>query len=304
MILVTGGTGLTGAFVIEELLRRGHAVRALCRTDASARALGDNVEIVVGDLRDRDSLARATRGVHGIIHTACTVTDSSVDIAAMTALVSSWRKGPFVFISSLDVYGFAGPELITEDTALSMSYTKYSLGKVRCEQILADAATRAGRTDHVALRAPLIWGPHPTARKRLVNQRLLDHQPILLPGIEPAEWTQYRDAWIDVRDLATIVAESLARPAGGPRNVLTGHFVWHDLYTALIQLTGSRSEIVHKQLEDISDDELPPRREIYAQRCRFSEERLRNHLGSIPRRALEVTLRDTVACLDSPIVSR
>jgi nucleoside-diphosphate-sugar epimerase len=131
-----------------------------------------------------------------------------------------------------------------------------------------------------------------------VNQRLLDHRPIILPGREPAEWMQYRDVWIDARDLAAIVAESIARPAGGPLNVLTGHFVWHELYAALIRLTGSRSEIVHKPLEDIADDELGPRKQLYAQRWRFSEDRLGRHLGAIPRRALEVTLRDTVACLD------
>jgi len=252
MMLVTGATGLVGGFVIEELLRRGRAVRALCRTEASASALAGDVEIAIGSLGDLESLTRATRGVDGIVHAACTVTDSRVDIAAMTALLAGWHGGPFVFISSLDVYGFAGPELITEDTPLSGSYTDYSLGKVTCERLLADAATRAGRTDHVALRAPLIWGPHPNARRRLVNQRLIDHQPIILPGVQPAEWMQYQDVWIDARDLATIVAESIARPAGGPRNVLTGHFVWHDLYAALIRLTGSRSEIVHKPLEDIS----------------------------------------------------
>src|SRR6185436_16548242 len=179
MMLVTGATGLVGGFVIEELLRRGRAVRALCRTEASASALAGDVEIAIGSLGDLESLTRATRGVDGIVHAACTVTDSRVDIAAMTALLAGWHGGPFVFISSLDVYGFAGPELITEDTPLSGSYTDYSLGKVTCERLLADAATRAGRTDHVALRAPLIWGPHPNARRRLVNQRLIDHQPII-----------------------------------------------------------------------------------------------------------------------------
>ena len=49
--------------------------------------------------------ARAARGAHGIVHTASTYTDSAVDIAAMEALLSAWETGPFVFVSSLDVYG-------------------------------------------------------------------------------------------------------------------------------------------------------------------------------------------------------
>jgi len=293
MILVTGGTGLTGQFVVEELLRRGHAVRVLCRTETSARARATGVEVALGDLRDPESLVRAARGASGIVHAACTLTDSSVDIAAMRALLASWQTGPFVFISSLDVYGLAGPGPITEDTPLSETYNDYSRGKVVCERLLAEAAGRSGRSDHVALRASYIWGPHPTARKRLVVPRLQNHQAIVLPGIDGAEWAQYQDAWIDARDLATIVADCVARPAGGPLNVLTGHFTWHDLYVELIRLTGSRSELVHKPLDAITDDELPSKH-LYAQMWRFSEARLAHHLGTIPRRSFEVTVRDTI----------
>src|SRR5262249_1660983 len=98
-----------------------------------------------------------------------------------------------------------------------------------------------------------------------------------------------------VRDLATIVAECVARPAGGPLNVLTGHFTWHDLYVELIRLTGSRSVIVHRPLAAIGEDELP-RKEIYAQTWRFSEARLAPHPGPIPRRSFNATVRETVDC--------
>src|SRR5262250_2709418 len=119
MILVTGATGLTGQFVVEELLRRGQAVRALCRPGASAPR---GAEIAVGDLRDLDSLAAAARGATGIVHAACTYTDSAADIAAMRALVGAWREGPFVFLSTLDVYGLAGPGPIPSDFPVTESY--------------------------------------------------------------------------------------------------------------------------------------------------------------------------------------
>ena len=96
-----------------------------------------------------------------------------------------------------------------------------------------------------------------------------------------------------MRDLAVIAAESVARPAGGPLNVVTSHFVWHDLYAELIRLTGSKSRIVHKALEEITDEELPSKA-TRAQTWRFSEARLAAHLGALPRRALDVTLRETL----------
>jgi nucleoside-diphosphate-sugar epimerase len=284
---------VVGQFVVDELLRRGHAVRALCRSEQAARRLDPRAERATGDLCDLATLRGAVRGATAIVHAACTFTEPRRDVDAMAALLASWPRGPFVFITSLDVYGFAGADVITEDTPVTESYTDYARGKVICERLLADAARRAGRSDHVALRAPYIWGPHPTARKRLVPQRMLDGAPIALPGGEPAEWNEYRDAWVDARDLAVIVAKALADPPGEPLNVATGHFVWHDLYTTLIGLTGSRSAIVHRPLDEISDEELP-RKQLYAQRWQFSEQRLASRLGEIPRRPLDVTLRDTV----------
>ncbi|HEX3479670.1 MAG TPA: NAD(P)-dependent oxidoreductase [Kofleriaceae bacterium] len=293
MILVTGATGVVGQFVVEELLRRGHPVRALCRSEEAARRLDPRAERATGDLRDLATLSDALRGATAIVHAACTFTERDRDVDAMAALLAGWPRGPFVFLSSLDVYGFAGAEVITEDTPLTESSTDYARGKVICERLLADAARRAGRSDCVALRAPYIWGPHPTAYKRLVPKRMLDGAPIVLPGAEPAEWNEYRDAWVDARDLAGIVAEALARPPGEPLNVATGHFVWHDLYAALIRLTGSPAEIIHRPLDEIRDAELP-RKQLYAQRSRFSEQRLASRLGDVPRRPLDVTLRDTV----------
>ena len=292
-ILVTGASGLTGHFVVEELLRRGHTVRAFFRP-AAAASVAAGAEVAVGDLTDADSLARAARGVDAIVHTAVTRGESAVDIAAMEALLASRPAGPFVYMSSLDVYGFAGPELITEDTPLSESYNDYATSKVVCERMLAEAARRAGRADHVSLRAPYIWGPHPRARERLVMPRLRQGLPIILPGADEAQWRQYRDVWIDVRDLTGIIAACVERPTGGPLNVLTGHFVWHDLFADLIRLTGSRSEIVHRPIDQIGDDELP-RKANHAQTWQFSEARLEAQLGAFPRRSLEETLRDTVS---------
>lgn len=61
-ILVTGATGTIGRHVVEQLARRGAAVRALVRAPAQAR-FPAGVEVVQGDLLDVDSLRRAFSGV-------------------------------------------------------------------------------------------------------------------------------------------------------------------------------------------------------------------------------------------------
>jgi len=82
MILVTGATGMTGHFVVEELQKRNYPGRVLVR-EASIGKAPPGADIAIGDLA---SLAQAAAGVTGIVHTACTFTDSTVDIAARQVL--------------------------------------------------------------------------------------------------------------------------------------------------------------------------------------------------------------------------
>jgi uncharacterized protein YbjT (DUF2867 family) len=66
-ILVLGGTGLMGREVLAALRRRGATARVLVRDPARLATL-EGVEVVVGDLRDPDSLARAVQGVSTVFH--------------------------------------------------------------------------------------------------------------------------------------------------------------------------------------------------------------------------------------------
>jgi len=66
--LVTGATGFIGWHVARRLLARGHRVRAFARPSSQVREL--DVEIVTGDLRDRESLDRAVAGCGAVFHVA------------------------------------------------------------------------------------------------------------------------------------------------------------------------------------------------------------------------------------------
>ena len=69
--LITGANGFVGSAVMRELLAAGHKVRALVRPQSDRRNLqGLPVEIVEGDLRDRDSLRCAVKGCDNLFHVA------------------------------------------------------------------------------------------------------------------------------------------------------------------------------------------------------------------------------------------
>lgn len=74
MILLTGGTGFLGRYLLDTLLAEGHAVRALVRNPKAAGLLRHpRLEWVTGDVIDRPSLQAAMSGVRQVVHAAAVV---------------------------------------------------------------------------------------------------------------------------------------------------------------------------------------------------------------------------------------
>lgn len=101
-VLVVGATGKFAGLAMPELLRRKVTVRALVRDEARAavaRSLGA-METAIGDLRNIDSLAAATRGVDGVFHIgpAFTPDEAAMGVALVEAAEQSGVR-KFVFSS-------------------------------------------------------------------------------------------------------------------------------------------------------------------------------------------------------------
>jgi dihydroflavonol-4-reductase len=80
-IFVTGATGQTGANVCEQLIQRGDKVRALVRNPDDAVALSEiGVEVVKGDVSDRDDVLRAADGAEAAIHCAALLGGASQNL--------------------------------------------------------------------------------------------------------------------------------------------------------------------------------------------------------------------------------
>ena len=68
-VLVTGGGGFIGRRLVQQLLRRGYAVRSLGRSpQVELRQLG--VDFLCGDLTDPDCVQRACAGMDAVFHVA------------------------------------------------------------------------------------------------------------------------------------------------------------------------------------------------------------------------------------------
>jgi nucleoside-diphosphate-sugar epimerase len=100
MILVTGGTGLVGSYLLYELTRKGQKVKALLRPgkkpyethnlfncfSAENEHQIDLVEWVEGDVLDPFSLQQAMQGVDYVYHCAAMISFNPRDLKAMLAI--------------------------------------------------------------------------------------------------------------------------------------------------------------------------------------------------------------------------
>ncbi|WP_312364227.1 NmrA family NAD(P)-binding protein [Ensifer sp.] len=101
-VLVVGATGRFAGLVVPELRRRGATVRALVRDQSNigaAREAGAQ-QVAVGDLRDRQSLDMALKGIDGVFHIgpAFAPDEAAIGIAMVDAAVRAGVR-KFVFSS-------------------------------------------------------------------------------------------------------------------------------------------------------------------------------------------------------------
>ena len=95
-VLITGGAGFIGSHLADDLLARGHRVRALDSLIPQVHGpdqirpayLSPDVELVVGDVRDRAAVEGALRGIDVVFHLAARVGvgQSMYEIAEYTSV--------------------------------------------------------------------------------------------------------------------------------------------------------------------------------------------------------------------------
>lgn len=125
-ILITGGAGFIGSHLADELLQSGHSVKVLdflCSQvhgseKQSPEYLNPDVELVLGDVRDRTAVDRALQGIDAVYHFAAAVGVgqsmyevehyASINDIGTAVLLEALIKGPverLIVASSMSIYG-------------------------------------------------------------------------------------------------------------------------------------------------------------------------------------------------------
>ena len=178
-ILVSGATGFTGGHLCERLIREGYRVRALVREERRCSELRRwGVEIVKGDLRDPESLKRATSGINVVYHVAALFRPENVSRKEMwennvhgtkNMLDAAVKAGVkrFVHCSTIGVHGDIKNPPANEETPYGPG-DYYQESKTAGEKI-ALQYMREGKLPIVIFRPGGIYGPRDLRFLKLIR---------------------------------------------------------------------------------------------------------------------------------------
>ncbi len=151
-VFLTGGTGFVGGYTLRELLRQGHAVRCLVRSEVAALdAMPDRVEQVFGSVTAPDTLHGVMDGCDAVIHMvgiiqehpAHGVTFDAIHFGGTKAVVDEARKA-----------GIPGFIHMSANGARPDGVSAYQTSKWHAEEYVR----RAGFSHWTIFRPSLIFG--------------------------------------------------------------------------------------------------------------------------------------------------
>tara|TARA_B100000579_G_C22816636_1_gene848236 strand:+ start:137 stop:1138 length:1002 start_codon:yes stop_codon:yes gene_type:complete len=207
-VLITGSEGFIGSHLTERLVKEGYDVKALVLYNSFnnhgwlediPKKIKNNIEIVLGDIRDSHGVENVVKGCNRILHLAALIAipysyqspQSYVETNIMGSLnlLQAAKKNnieKFIHTSTSEVYGSAQYVPIDENHPLE-GQSPYSASKIGADQI-AMSFFRSFNTPVAILRPFNTYGPRQSARAiipTIISQLMSKKKKILLGSLKP-----------------------------------------------------------------------------------------------------------------------
>jgi len=167
--LVTGATGFIGTHLVKALVEKGRDVRCLVRKTSNTTYLKKlGVELVYGDLLDRESLIDALKDIDIIHHLASEVYSKKASdfyrinvVGTKNLLEACTNKSikKFIYLSSIAVNGVPnGKRILINEKSPCYPFTPYGKSKLVAENLILSHFHNGGISVAI-IRAPVVYGP-------------------------------------------------------------------------------------------------------------------------------------------------
>lgn len=272
-VFLTGGSGYIGGVVIETLLRRGHEVTALARSDRAVdvvTALG--AKAVIGELTDVDVLRDAAGAADGVLHLGSSYERSAeVDRTAADALLEGLDgRGTYVHTGGVWVYGDTDGVVDEDAVKRPPAITAW-----RLENEARVLATVERGWHPVVVMPALVYGRSQGLIETFFVEPARESKAVGLVG-DGSNYTTL----VHVDDVAELYVLALEKaPAGSVYVGVAENATFAELGPALAQAAG------HEEVRYLQDaaEQMGPIAEAFALDQRMTGERARKELGWIPQ---------------------
>ncbi len=257
-VLVTGGTGFVGSHLAERLIREGCKVRVLGNYKSqpslgNLACVGSDVvaemEIVWGDVCDRDSVCRVTDGVDLVFHLAALIgipysylapvsyvrTNVEGTLNVLQAARSAGVER-LVHTSTSEVYGSAQYVPMDERHPL-VGQSPYSASKIGADK-LAESFARSFELPVVTVRPFNVFGPRQSDRAiipTVIGQCVTGYGPVRIGDPSPKRDFTYVTDTVDGYVRAACLGDAVGRTInlGNGQSISIG-----DLVARVCELAG------------------------------------------------------------------
>jgi nucleoside-diphosphate-sugar epimerase len=245
-VFIIGASGYIRRAVTQHVLRAGHRVTALVRSEASvARLPAGGVTPVAGSVEDAHAIEKGLETADAAIYLAIQGIQgaSDADRAALGTIADHFRRagGPLVVTSGLGAYAGAQQSYVDEATPLE-NVPPSQAWRVALEQELLSTGAPV-----VVLRPAMVYGQGSASPILLAALRhAREHGEALFAGVGANLLPV-----VHVDDLAAAYALALTRaPAGTVLNVATTAVLGRDLARAISLAAGLEGEVVERTPAD------------------------------------------------------
>jgi len=209
-VLITGGSGKIGKFVVPELERTGHEIKIFDLEEPK----DSKHDFIKGDLRNLEEVEEATRDIEAVVHLAAIPHDipgepqelMGINVMGTFHVLEAAARNNVkrvVFASSVSAYGFLfwKKPIAVEYFPIDEKHPckpddMYGLSKIISEK-LCYAYTQRYDICTICLRLATVWFPHGDAvTKYLLSSAQQPKSDIDLP-FRDVKW-----GYVDVRDVA------------------------------------------------------------------------------------------------------
>lgn len=267
-ILITGGCGFIGTNLVKYLAGRGYGIRVLDNLSTgkperlkkvqSQYSPPLTVDLIIGDIRDRDLVSQAVEGMDAVVHLAAhtSVTESlenpkedwDINVnGTINLLEACWRAGilKFILASSGAVLGEQTPPI--DELKMPEPLSPYGASKLAAE-ILCGSYYHSFGLKTVSLRFANVYGPYSEEKSSIIPKMIKwarEETPIIIYG----DGNQTRD-FIHADDICQAIYLALTTAVDEYGNVFQIGTAIETSINELVELVkeiaGNKLQVIHE----------------------------------------------------------